>query len=168
MEVLRYKWSLLERRRKRLGLLPLDITNYGRCTAFSYHFVNGSERELFANAATGYQFTREEVRNLTEKELITGFTWPIRRGPAATIQCLYDTQRKVAEKLRNQTTVLPLLCQNPTNFGLWLPNDFFRFPRNLPLGICLYLPGIRVMELLIKMRSCFGINVRHLAGRMVL
>jgi len=56
-------------------------------------------KELKEKAAAGHQFTREEVRNLTEAEMAaTGSAGPTRKGPAATIQSLYDAQQHFADK----------------------------------------------------------------------
>lgn len=55
--------------------------------------------DLKEKAAAGHQFTREEVRNLTEEEMVaTGAPGPIRKGPAATIQAIYDAQQHFADK----------------------------------------------------------------------
>ncbi|RPB23095.1 hypothetical protein L211DRAFT_787370 [Terfezia boudieri ATCC MYA-4762] len=55
--------------------------------------------ELKEKAAAGHQFTREEVRNLVEAEMMaTGAPGPMRKGPAATIQSIYDAQQHFADK----------------------------------------------------------------------
>lgn len=56
-------------------------------------------QELKERAVSGHQFTREEVRNLTEEEMMaTGASGPIRKGPAATIQGIYEAQQRSADK----------------------------------------------------------------------
>lgn len=56
-------------------------------------------QDLKERAASGHQFTREEVRNLTEQEMMaTGASGPIRKGPAATIQSIYEDQQRFADK----------------------------------------------------------------------
>jgi len=58
-----------------------------------------TNQQLKDKAAAGHQFTREEVRNLTEAEMMaTGSPSPLRKGPAATIQSLYDAQQHFADK----------------------------------------------------------------------
>lgn len=55
--------------------------------------------DLKEQAASGHQFTREEVRNLTEQEMAaTGAPGPVRKGPAATIQSIYEAQQHFADK----------------------------------------------------------------------
>ncbi|KAF8458799.1 hypothetical protein BDZ91DRAFT_852083 [Kalaharituber pfeilii] len=56
-------------------------------------------QQIKDSAAAGRQYTAEEVHDLTAREAsITGAPGPVRKGPAATMQSVYDAQQRFADK----------------------------------------------------------------------